>query len=879
MIVSLLGEGGMGKVYVARDTRLQRSIALKIMQPEAPGSVSGSGASNGAARLLREAQAAAGLEHPNVVTIYEVGEIGGAGEDAGLPFIAMELVKGRPLRALIGAPQFSMKERIRWLTDVARALGAAHRSGLIHRDMKPENVMLRDDGVVKVLDFGLAKRATSGEATLSSSTEAQVLPSLTGKGVAIGTPYYMAPEQMRRETLDGRADQFAWGVMAYELLAGIPPWGRDIDALELVSKLLSEDPPSLGGVCPDVPSHVATVIARAMAKKRGGRFDTMEQLVAALEDTSGAFAPTMPRISISDPELPRAPPPPAKALAETNKTTVPRRARSMPWMALALGAAGVVAVSGVAFVASRAVREPHVSLPDAASTATTASFPDYGSPMSKVPEATAAYRKGMAAFRDADADEGLAQLDRAIALDPEFAAAQLRRGLWRISLGRKDREHTREAVRLREALGPHDRIFVDALAPLLDVPENLGEAARRLSAAFAQSPNDADFALALCRARQATGEFQDARPQCSRARDLDPGSAATLLEVALVQEHLDDVPGSIASLEACLRASPLASSCFEPLWLIQTYQGRCADALTTARRLVSNHPDSADAYDHLAMSLAGAGEAPESVRLALAQKLPHLPAEEARIAKPHDAMMFDILTGAFVDAEVQLRAWDEAVQGSHSEVDHLPLGGTRVQFAEEQGKTKEAVSLIRAYLKERPAWTLGGEGDFSIFFTGELYALGVMPREDFMSKRTQWLAHDKPRPWHYPWVDAFAIPSRTDADARDALDALPGYLPLPDPMTALAEWEGAIGRTYHLAGRDGEALPFLLQASRSCSGLQSPFEQTWASFDLGATLEGVGQAAAACDAYRIVLRRWGRASTSRTAARARVRIKVLHCAD
>jgi len=275
VIVSLLGEGGMGQVYVAQDTSLQRQVALKIMQPDAAGDTSGSGkSSHRGARLLREARSAAALEHPNVVTIYEVGEIPGDGEAAGHPYIAMELVKGKPLRAFVGDASVPIAQRVRWLADVARALSAAHTAGLVHRDVKPENVMVRDDGGVKVLDFGLAKR-WSAPAGSSSSTEAQVVPSLTARGVAVGTPYYMAPEQMRREPLDGRADQFAWGVVAYELLAGEPPWGKETDALELVSKLLTFQPEPLARARADVPAHVSAVVERAMAKERGERFASM----------------------------------------------------------------------------------------------------------------------------------------------------------------------------------------------------------------------------------------------------------------------------------------------------------------------------------------------------------------------------------------------------------------------------------------------------------------------------------------------------------------------------------------------------------------------------------------------------------------------------
>jgi ABC-type branched-subunit amino acid transport system substrate-binding protein len=281
VILSLLGQGGMGQVFAARDTRLERVVALKILQPSPDGSEAAR-ESTGAARLLREARSAASLEHPNVVVIYEIGSIRSDGDETGCPFIAMELVKGKSLRAFVGHEEVPIAERVRWLIDIARALAAAHRAKIVHRDMKPENVMVRDDGVIKVLDFGIAKRVEPLDMGSTTSSEILILPSLTGKGVAVGTPHYMAPEQMRREEIDGRADQFAWGVIAYELLTGTLPWGREVDPLELVAKLLTESPRPLEDVRPDVPGHVAMVVARAMSKRKVDRFPTMDDLVASL---------------------------------------------------------------------------------------------------------------------------------------------------------------------------------------------------------------------------------------------------------------------------------------------------------------------------------------------------------------------------------------------------------------------------------------------------------------------------------------------------------------------------------------------------------------------------------------------------------------------
>src|SRR5262249_11429686 len=156
------GSGGMGEVYHARDERLQRKVALKLLHPEPsdtepiPSSTSGP---RSAVRLLREARAAAALEHPNVGPAYDVGEGREPPELRGTPYLAMELIKGTPLRAFCGDAGVPLERRLGWLADIARALSAAHAAGLVHRDVKPENVMIREDGVVKVLDFGIAKRA------------------------------------------------------------------------------------------------------------------------------------------------------------------------------------------------------------------------------------------------------------------------------------------------------------------------------------------------------------------------------------------------------------------------------------------------------------------------------------------------------------------------------------------------------------------------------------------------------------------------------------------------------------------------------------------------------------------------------------------------
>jgi hypothetical protein len=268
-----LGQGGMGCVYRAHDARLGRRVALKIISDDQRDGHAGAEAN---ARLLREARAAAALDHPNAVSIFDVGEY------EGTPFIVMELVPGRTLRGAAGDAPVPAATCIAELADVARALAAAHKRGLVHRDIKPENVMVRNDGVVKVLDFGIARRQ-GGSLDPHGETEMPALPTLTIDGVKLGTPVYMAPEQIRGDALDGRTDQFAWGVVAYERLAGRLPWRGSGDAMAVMASVLTDridrDPLDQAGV----PRAIQDVILRALEKRPDDRFSSMDEVAQALD--------------------------------------------------------------------------------------------------------------------------------------------------------------------------------------------------------------------------------------------------------------------------------------------------------------------------------------------------------------------------------------------------------------------------------------------------------------------------------------------------------------------------------------------------------------------------------------------------------------------
>jgi PAS domain S-box-containing protein len=282
VIEAVIGEGGMARVYRAFDPRLGRRVALKVLLAKTsnarlPG--------HAATRMMREAKAAAAFNHPNVVAVYDFGET------HGLPFIVMELVAGAALRAYVKDPRVIRPQRLGWLVDIARGLGAAHRSGLVHRDIKPDNVMVTTEGHVKILDFGVARRA-EGFAGVDDLAAAGIpaVSTLTEPGTLVGTPQYMAPEQLLEETIDGRADQFAWAVTAWELLTGKVPWAACRNGAQLVASIIMTPVPPLRDHVPDVDPRWSAAVARALSKNPGDRFPTMEDLLC----TAIGAAPSAP---------------------------------------------------------------------------------------------------------------------------------------------------------------------------------------------------------------------------------------------------------------------------------------------------------------------------------------------------------------------------------------------------------------------------------------------------------------------------------------------------------------------------------------------------------------------------------------------------------
>ncbi|PYQ26939.1 MAG: hypothetical protein DMF56_22460 [Acidobacteria bacterium] len=268
-IVSSIGSGGMGVIYRARDIRLNRDVALKML-PEAavtnPDAV---------ARFRFEAQAASALNHPHILTIYDIGE---TTEETPRRFIAMEYIAGETLRARI-ARRGEPAETLDLLIQIAEGLAKAHEAEIVHRDLKPDNIMITDDGYAKILDFGLAKLIDAGRIGPDSSTP--TAPS-TKPGVLVGTPHYMSPEQLRGAEVDQRSDIFAFGAVAYEALSGQRAFNGTL-ITELVHQIIAVDPPPMRTIDERVPPELQRVVSRCLAKNADARYPSMRDVVADLK--------------------------------------------------------------------------------------------------------------------------------------------------------------------------------------------------------------------------------------------------------------------------------------------------------------------------------------------------------------------------------------------------------------------------------------------------------------------------------------------------------------------------------------------------------------------------------------------------------------------
>ncbi len=285
-IVSPLGAGGMGEVYRARDTRLARDVALKVL----PASFADDKAR--LSRFRQEACAAGALNHPNILAIYDVGA------DDSAPYVVSELLEGETLRQRLGGAALPQRKAIDYSQQIAQGLAAAHEKGIVHRDLKPENLFITKDGRVKILDFGLAKLVQTENGQIQTDIPTRRVD--TDPGTVMGTVGYMSPEQVRGQVVDHRSDIFAFGAILYEMLTGKRAFHGG-SAAETMSAILKEDPPELSATNRTVAPALERVLHHCLEKNPEERFQSARDLAFDLQALSGTSSQSFVNFAAAQP--------------------------------------------------------------------------------------------------------------------------------------------------------------------------------------------------------------------------------------------------------------------------------------------------------------------------------------------------------------------------------------------------------------------------------------------------------------------------------------------------------------------------------------------------------------------------------------------------
>jgi serine/threonine protein kinase/Tfp pilus assembly protein PilF len=513
-ILEQIGEGGMGVVYEAEDTRLGRRVAIKIPTAAPDGH-------NHHARFLREARSISALSHAHIATLFDYGEL-----PDGRPYIVMELVNGRELGDLMRAGELSIARAIEIMADVAEALCEAHRRGIIHRDIKPSNVIVNERGVVKVLDFGLAKLTAEGqELDQNAPTLAGVK---TRSDVMLGTPLYLSPEQARALPVDGRSDLFSLGALLYESVAGRPAFSG-ATVVEIAAEVIHVDPPPPSKFNRLVPHELDRITLKALAKRPEDRYQNAEELIADLRALSFHFSelddtrtPSMNSYSSGAYRT--------NAHRATALTTLSDNLRR-PRLSIATVIIAVVVLAGAAWGISRLMRPtPHEPPPDAKQ----------------------AYELGTNLLREGAYYQASRRLLRATELDDKYVLAHARLAeAWTEldnAAGAKDamlRVDSHAAQ--RDGLSKVDALYLDAIRATItrDFTRARGdyqEIARLL-------PNSAESYVDLGRAYEKTDQIKEAIASYVEATNRDPKNATAYLRIGNLYARQQNTASATANYD------------------------------------------------------------------------------------------------------------------------------------------------------------------------------------------------------------------------------------------------------------------------------------------------------------------------------------------
>lgn len=834
-ILSVLGRGGMGIVYLAEDAALAREVALKVLSLDVAEDP------EHRQRLLREARASAALSHPNIAAIHEMGEVDGR------LYIAMERIMGESLRQRIDKSPLSQDEAISIAKQILQGVAKAHEAGIVHRDIKPDNIMVNTEGVAKVLDFGIAKFVVGHRDTTGPNA------TTTEHGRLLGTPSYMSPEQANADAIDARSDVFSVGIVLYEMLTGKTPF-RGRNFLDILAALARDDPQPISTINPDVEKSVELFVERCLRKDPAERYAHAGDALDALTHLQHELA------------LPRETPKPS------------RRSIAHVPMAITVLLLGVLGVfwfsqrgskqSTTTTATPNASVTPSASLPPGPIPTPITGHPP---PQSENESAIAAYREGLQALRDGAYVVAHNAFLRTIELDPTIGAVYVRlviTSIWLAPSPEDVRRFYRKAISHRDKLAERDKLLLAALEPIVQhEPPDTEEAAKRLQEASERFPGDVE----LFAARSLTPFAPNMSPAAEldvsdHCLSLDPAYADCLQARASALFRLGRMEDAVAETNHCLEVSPAANDCLVDRMELHALFGRCEEMAEVARRMIANDTNDWPAHRSLATALLAQGRANTAVRAALERGSESAPAGPRERMQRFNDVHFALLEGRFDDAERAYLEWKPRDDKSPFENAHRALAENLIELYEVLGKPKDAAKVADEYLSTRDGWIKGFIrsmwDDPTIWFLKKKRDAGMISAATYEAERTKWMRLWESRltPDMKPiaWMQAYVIPANTEEEAQEALNirpelkALEYYRKQPTPL------HNALGKVYLLAGRAGEAIPHLSAVARDCRLLYDPIANTLAHARLGKAQEIEGQHAEACNSYGVVLQRWGK---------------------
>jgi serine/threonine protein kinase/tetratricopeptide (TPR) repeat protein len=510
-IIEKLGEGGMGVVYTAEDTHLARRVAIKFLSSLDP---------HYRARFLREARAVSALSHPNIAAVYDYGET-----EEGQPFIVMELVKGPTLGELLEEESLSLARSVQIVASIAEALGEAHHQGIVHRDVKPSNVVITERGQVKVLDFGLVKHLAE---SLSVDVDSNVPTQFSGRtrsDVIVGTPLYLSPEQATGKPVDGRSDLFALGGILYECIAGRPAFSGT-SVIEIGAQVIHVSPPPPSRIDHRVPRELDLITMKALEKKVESRYQSAEEMI---EDLRNVIA----TLSTDGYHTPRVSPRSTSSASALPTSTLATLSRTFRRPRLSIGFLLItIAVLGSALVVAMRLRRPVPHKPSAA--------------------AEEWFDKGSEALREGSYHQATKALQQAIHVDNNFALAHARLAEAWAELDYTD--NAQDEIMSVTTLVPErsiypqlDRLYLDAM--IATVARDFDRAIQAYSEIVRLTPDEARVYVDLGRAYEKTENTQEAIRAYIEATNRDLRYAPPLVRLGYLYGRQEDLASAHSAFD------------------------------------------------------------------------------------------------------------------------------------------------------------------------------------------------------------------------------------------------------------------------------------------------------------------------------------------